>query len=300
MANASLLLAILSHWSMAHSYTHLGRRLPPRPTSFATASSSTRAARDLWREPRAGCTLAAARPSDETASPRWRAREGGWRPTVDDVERISWGKPASKKGKRTGSRGVPHRLNEDERRSFDQARRQGFLQVKGSAWRAARADAPLLNTYRSLMDARGRPATVLHKGADGGDRLVVDLSPLRLPGEFARVGRELQERLASEFDVQSLEESRVAADAESDATEGEAATEDIQSQQDDEEDWKTRPIYQLPPHLLSWAVDRQQGKDVGKFLGVAFDNVEDKQRGSRKPRGVKPGKGRRHGGYGIG
>lgn len=33
-----------------------------------------------------------------------------WRPTPDDVDRISWGKPAKKK--MTGSRGVPHRLNE--------------------------------------------------------------------------------------------------------------------------------------------------------------------------------------------
>eukprot|EP00965_Chrysotila_dentata_P229598 6197278-Pleurochrysis_carterae.AAC.1 len=35
-----------------------------------------------------------------------------WRPTLDDVERISWGKPAKRKG--TGSRGVPHRLNDGE------------------------------------------------------------------------------------------------------------------------------------------------------------------------------------------
>lgn len=33
-----------------------------------------------------------------------------WRPTADDVDRISWGRPAKKK--MTGSRGVPHRLNE--------------------------------------------------------------------------------------------------------------------------------------------------------------------------------------------
>ena len=56
----------------------------------------------------------------------WQARQDCWRPDVRDVEKISWGMPAKKK--RTGSRGVPHRLNEDERRSFDQARRQGFLQ----------------------------------------------------------------------------------------------------------------------------------------------------------------------------
>ena len=83
----------------------------------------------------------------------WKSRTKCWRPTVQDVENISWGKPAKKKG--TGSRGVPHRLNHDEERKlFDQARKKGFLEVTGSGWRSQRRDAPLLNSYRSLCDAR--------------------------------------------------------------------------------------------------------------------------------------------------
>jgi hypothetical protein len=70
-----------------------------------------------------------------------------WRPTLDDVDRISWGKPAKKKC--TGSRGVPHRLNEDERKLYDFARQKGFLEVPGSGWRKERRGAPLLNTYRN-------------------------------------------------------------------------------------------------------------------------------------------------------
>ena len=63
----------------------------------------------------------------------WQSRKKCWRPTVQDVENISWGKPAKKKG--TGSRGVPHRLNHDEERKlFDQARKKGFLEVTGSGW----------------------------------------------------------------------------------------------------------------------------------------------------------------------
>ena len=63
----------------------------------------------------------------------WNTRTKCWRPTVQDVENISWGKPAKKKG--TGSRGVPHRLNHDEERKlFDQARKKGFLEVAGSGW----------------------------------------------------------------------------------------------------------------------------------------------------------------------
>jgi len=218
------------------------------------------------------------------------------------VERISWGKPAKKK--KTGSRGIPHRLNEDERRAFDQARRQGFLQVTGSAWRSQRSDAPLLNSYRSLMDARGRPAIVLHKlspnssgGVDNGDRLVVDLSPLRLPDEFERVELELKERVLAKFNVESqpldIEEEDTVDETEEIEVLGNASN-------DADDGWETRPIYQLSPYSFSWELSRQDGKEVGKHLGILFDNAEQKATKSKKPKGVKPGKGRRHGGYGIG
>ncbi|KAL7542969.1 hypothetical protein ACHAXR_012266 [Thalassiosira sp. AJA248-18] len=211
--------------------------------------------------------------------------------------------PAKKKG--TGSRGVPHRLNEEERRAFDQARRQGFLQVTGSSWRSQRRDAPLLNSYRSLMDARARPMIVLHKlspnasgGVDNVDRLVVDLSPLRLPEEFEQLDRDLTQRILANFDVES---HRI--DSEDD---GEDEIDDTtiilesSTSDDADDDWETRPIYQLSPYSLTWEVSRQQGKQIGKFLGLLFDNVEKKATSSKKPKGVKPGKGRRHGGYGIG
>merc|ERR1719159_779690 len=98
-----------------------------------------------------------------------------WRPTLDDVERISYGRPAKKKG--TGSRGVPHRLNAAEREDFNRAVRRGVLDVAGSGYRAERAGAPLVNTYRNWCDARGVPMIVRHKGVE--DTVVVDLSPLR-------------------------------------------------------------------------------------------------------------------------
>jgi hypothetical protein len=259
------------------------------------------------------CSLAATLPAKGKDGPTpeatflWRARQDCWRPTISDVEKISWGMPASKKGKRTGSRGVPHRLNEDERRLFDQARRQGFLQVRGSSWRSQRRDAPLLNSYRSLMDARGRPMTVLHKlspnssgGTDNGDRLVVDLSPLRLPEEFERIGQELNEKVLAEFNVQSLALDSELDDEKIDVIDDDTITLEITEQDGEEDDWETRPIYQLPPHILSWSVSRQQGKQIGKLIGIAFDTMEEKAPRSKKPKGIKPGKGRRHGGYGIG
>ena len=230
----------------------------------------------------------------------WRSNQECWRPDVRDVERISFGQPAKKKG--TGSRGIPHRLNEDERRSFDQARRQGFLQVTGSAWRSQRSDAPLLNTYRSLNDARGRPVIVLHKlspSASGGDvdhadRLVVDLSPLRLPDEFDAVGRELKSMIQAEYNLGSI----INDDSVDDVPDDDDL--DIMESGENEDQYATRPIYQLNPYRLEWNVSRQEGKQIGKYLAGIFQTIEPKSTPSKKPKGVKPGKGRRHGGYGIG
>ena len=218
-----------------------------------------------------------------------------------DVEKISYGMPAKKK--RTGSRGVPHRLNEDERRSFDQARRKGFLEVAGSAWRKERSDAPLLNTYRSLSDARGKPMIVLHKlspssSGEHVDRLVVDLSPLRLPDEFEKVEMELNERILSEFDV----ESSTNTDDKEEKEDTKTTILEIDGSDESEEDdgYENRPIYQLSAYEVSWEVSRSVGKAAGKYLGTLFETVEEKATKTKKPKGVKPGKSRRHGGFGIG
>ena len=231
----------------------------------------------------------------------WNARQDCWRPDVSDVEKISFGMPAKKK--RTGSRGIPHRLNEDERRSFDQARRKGFLEVAGSAWRKERSDAPLLNTCRSLSDARGKPMIVLHKlspssSGEHVDRLVVDLSPLRLPDEFEKVEMELNKRILSEFDVES---TTAATDKEEEEDTKTTILEIDDSDESEEDDgYETRPIYQLSAYEVSWEVSRSVGKAAGKYLGTLFETVEEKATKTKKPKGVKPGKGRRHGGYGIG
>lgn len=311
ITNATLLLSLLTNnISVTSSYT-IFTRASKQLTGRALcrqSSTSYASSRAVRTRSRTLCSLAAATKEDNEQTEQsntkfWNSRTDCWRPDVPDVEKISWGMPAKKK--RTGSRGVPHRLNEEERRAFDQARRQGFLQVTGSSWRSQRSDAPLLNSYRSLMDARGRPVIVLHKlspnssgGVDNGDRLVVDLSPLRFPDEFEGVELELKKIVLAEFDVESQilefeEEGNV------DETD-EIEILDANAKDDGDDDWETRPIYQLSPHSFSWEVSRQEGKQVGKFLGNLFDNVENKATKSKKPKGVKPGKGRRHGGYGIG
>ena len=87
-----------------------------------------------------------------TATPLFAANAAKkLRPSKDDVDRISWGKPSKKKG--VGSRGTPHRLNEAERAEYDRAKARGYVEVAGSAWRKERRDAPLLNTWRNWCDA---------------------------------------------------------------------------------------------------------------------------------------------------
>lgn len=237
-----------------------------------------------------------AKKSTKNAAPRigdfWEAKMDGFRPTINDVERISWGKPAKQKG--TGSRGVPHRLNAEERNLFDQARRKGFLELAGSGWRSQRREAPLLNSFRSLCDARGQASIVLHKGSTGIDELYVDISPLRTFESFDLVANEcMKQRDGGEVFSQGpgLEENEEEEEDgfDLDSTEFEA--------------WDSRPIYQLPPYCVVWELPRAEAKELGKKFAELFDTAEGKKVVSskaRKPVGVKPGKGRRHGGYGIG
>lgn len=105
--------------------------------------------------------------------------DGPWRPDVQDVDRLSRGQAARTRG--TGSRAVPHRLNADERRAYEQAARpeRGYVELRGSGYRRERKGAPLANTWRQWCDARARPCVALHKMSDGNDRVVVDVSTLR-------------------------------------------------------------------------------------------------------------------------
>ena len=235
----------------------------------------------------------------------WEARMDGWRPTVNDVERISWGKPAKKKG--TGSRNVPHRLNEEERFLFEHARRKGYLEIAGSGWRSQRREAPLLNSYRSLCDARGQASIVLHKGSTGMDELVVDISPLRNPQAFDEIAAIcLEERPGGEVVNQANEASSLdeLVDDEDEQEDSGDATDEIEDDRTstlgESTPWETRPIYQLPPYCIGWEVERSEAKTLGKLFAEKFDTIEKDKKTAKKPIGVKPGKGRRHGGYGIG
>lgn len=258
-----------------------------------------------------------------------------WRPTLDDVERISWGKPAKKKG--TGSRGVPHRLNDDERKSYDIARRKGFLEVAGSGWRKERRGTPLLNTYRLWCDASAVPAIFVQKSAGGDeDGVSVDLSPLRMtempPGPaFQRVADECIAAIAEDgvFETAALSAlvgptpPRVGGDDACDdalsvigliPSIDEPPIPVVSGHGDEEDDneemspFMTEPIFRLPEVTIVWVRSRSESKKLAKRLAAYFGlkletGGKGPGKGRTKERGapsVRPGKSRRHGGYGIG
>ena len=101
------------------------------------------------------------------------------RPTLDDVERISRGLAAKKRG--TGSRAVPHRLNAEERKEWDLAKVKRYVTLRGSGWRRERGDSPLANVYRLYCDSVGVPCITVERGLgiDANDRVTIDFSPLR-------------------------------------------------------------------------------------------------------------------------
>jgi hypothetical protein len=113
-----------------------------------------------------------------------------WRPSLDDVQRISSGDAARHRG--TGSRAVPHRLNAEERKQFELAKIKGLLVLSGSGYRRERKGSPLANIWRQWCDAKAHPCMLLAKGATAaaGDTVLVDFSVLRLPDvQLVSVGR---------------------------------------------------------------------------------------------------------------
>jgi len=116
-----------------------------------------------------------------------------FRANLDDVENLSYGRGA-KRQRGTGSRFTCHRLNRDERRVYELAKRDGYLAVRGTGYRKERKGSPLWNTFRQRCDALGTICVVVEKRSSsssssggGGDRLVIDLSTLRVPNDAAIV-----------------------------------------------------------------------------------------------------------------
>lgn len=166
------------------------------------------------------------------------------RPTKDDVERISWGKAAKKRG--TGSRGIPHRLNNDERKLYELAKGKGYVEMKGSGYRHERRDAPLVNTWSLWCGAVSRPAIVLHKP----NLVIVDFAPLKLDDETWQEDDDFQKYFVG------------------------------------------APLLKFECEEL--AIAKKQAAIFADLFEMPKSSM------SKKQPNVRPGKSRRHGGYGIG
>lgn len=114
----------------------------------------------------------------------YMSRKLSIRPSLDDIERISRGQAATKRG--VGSRAVPHRLNALERKEWDLAKRRRYLLVRGTGWRKERGDSPLANIYRNYCDALDIPCVSVYRSIQEDesniliDKVIIDFSPLRI------------------------------------------------------------------------------------------------------------------------
>lgn len=100
-----------------------------------------------------------------------------FRPHIDDVERLSYGKAATKRG--TGSRHTCHRLNAEERKLWELAKHNGYLTIRGTGYRRERKGSPLHNIYRQRCDALEQICVIIEKRTNE-DTVVIDFSTLRV------------------------------------------------------------------------------------------------------------------------
>lgn len=101
-----------------------------------------------------------------------------FRPHIDDVERLSYGKGATKQ-RGTGSRFHCHRLNQEERRLYELAKKSSSLTLKGNGYRKERKGSPLQNIWRQRCDSLATLAVFIEKRSSE-DTVVIDFSTLRV------------------------------------------------------------------------------------------------------------------------
>jgi hypothetical protein len=221
----------------------------------------------------------------------------------DDVERLSRGQPSKRKG--YGSRGVPHRLNDEERAAFERATQvHGFVTVEGNqmGYRRTRKGSPLANIHRQWCDSRAKPQILLAKASaivNGmvTDHVVVDLSPLRSVEEqlLQKYQTDVTNAAATAGMTLMAVVDEMAGDnneEETGADENEMMLCDVGDQEclDDQQlvsntaadtlllsnsfnvaDWTTRPIWQLPAVSIgAFEGDRTKAKAMAKELAVLW------------------------------
>lgn len=217
----------------------------------------------------------------------------------DDVIRLSRGQPAKKKG--YGSRGVCHRLNDNERKAFERAEKTGFVTLEGTGYRRGRKGSPLGNIHRQWCDSRAKPQIILCKASGGRplDNVIVDLAPLRMHAisEDSSVVEEFllewkaqilvaAEKsgmiLRSEYEEDNTETLSLDSDEEMD----EESQNYIIPYKIDSETWASEPIWRLPSISLGvFEGERADAKNMVKELAIVWETM-DKHTNS-KGRGPK-------------
>uniref|UniRef100_A0A7S1BHJ3 Uncharacterized protein n=1 Tax=Corethron hystrix TaxID=216773 RepID=A0A7S1BHJ3_9STRA len=167
-----------------------------------------------------------------------------FRPNLDDVERLSYGNGTRKRG--TGSKYVCHRLNQEERKLYDLAKKAGYLSIRGTGYRKQRKGSPLCNTFRQRCDALEKPCLIVEKRKDG-DRVLIDFSTLRVKDDSFYVHLVFNNLLKTKYpDLYEIAEDRC---------------------KDSSIDWvqvQKNPIWDVNERILAVDCDR----DVAKCLAV--------------------------------
>lgn len=190
-----------------------------------------------------------------------RPGQGKWRPSKDDVDRISHGQAAKVRG--TGSRTVPHRLTTEEHAEFKRAKARGFLEMGGGVSRSrsqrttrfvyGRTGSALWNIYRNWCDALAVPVICIHKGHSCvPDKFRIDVSPVRpddpLGALRATIDAAATLGITLQVDAGDIDEERIDPTA---------------AQQ-------TLPIHKVPELTTSADVPRSVGKTIAKELSKAW------------------------------
>jgi hypothetical protein len=140
---------------------------------------------------------------------------------------------------------------------------------------------------------------VLHKNSNGLDNLVADISPLRVTTKFAQIAEICSSKYTGGIVIYQGRLSREIGGEDNQNPVHEVELLDNLHEDAILSSFEIRPIYQLPPYLIAWELCRPEAKALAKILAEDFQTKEE-GKVSKKPVGLKPGKGRQHGGYGIG
>ena len=207
------------------------------------------------------------------------------RSSRDSIGRVSRCQSSRKK---KGRQRVQHRLNEDEKAEMDRAARKGFLSlVARRNWRT-RKGSPLMKLHREWCDSRGKPQIVLLKavGDRSVDKVLVDLSPLRLNGLFDDLGQadDLLIKWKAEI-LMAASNAGMDLACEEDEGEPDETTTAFSASNDDisTNEWATKPIWKLPVVSIGiFRGERVNAKAMSKAIADQWKIPEKVARGDEK------------------